>query len=177
MTGTFVSTPQHRRRRTRAVPMAALLASLLCSGATPAASNSAAWASLTPPQRLALQRCDVDADGFDRLLTMDQAAFDQDFDGGWRAVAKAQGCRLAAATVIEAYLLHSRPSPPPSSMLLRWHAGQMLAMEGLTNRALAYFQGTYKQGDDPDTPAWNLYVDATIAFLRGDRAGLEAARH
>ena len=170
------TTAHPRGFRAPASLRAVALAGLFLLTGPAAASGSAAHAALDPPERLALQRCGVDAAEFDRLLALDQAAFDQDFDGGWRAVASGEGCRLAAATLIEAYLLHSRPSPPPSPLLLRWHAGQMLAMAGQVERSLAYFEGAYERGDDPDTVAWNLYVEGTLAFLRRDRDALVAAR-
>jgi len=108
---------------------------------------------------------------FDRekLLALDQNAFDQDMNGGWRKLAVNPKCRTIAADLIRDYRQHHQNN----STILLWHEGQMRADAGETAAAIDLFRRSYK----PDDPAgWNLYVDATIAFLQGDRAAFDAAR-
>ncbi|MEQ8434624.1 MAG: hypothetical protein RIA71_10315, partial [Oceanicaulis sp.] len=70
---------------------------------------------------------------------------------------------------IEVWRDHSGNVGAPG--ILYWHEGQMRAFAGQTDRAAALFDQARS-----DDPAWNLYVDASIAFLRRDRDALEAAR-
>ncbi|RFB05835.1 hypothetical protein [Parvularcula marina] len=133
---------------------------------------------LPEAQQTRLAACGVDAGELSRLLELKQRPFDQDFEGGWREIAGRDGCRLAAADAIESYMLFARPYGPEHTKILRWHAGQMYAYEQRTDKAIAYFRATY---DDVESvafpgPEWNLYVDATLAFLRGDYDALVAAR-
>ncbi len=115
-----------------------------------------------------------DEDGpcaYDRaaMLMLGQQAFDQDPNGGWRALSVRSGCTLAAADLIRDY----RDSHPDDPGILYWHEGQLRANAGQTEQAIALFDRSRKT-DDPF--GWNLYVDASIAFLRGDRPALDAAR-
>jgi hypothetical protein len=48
------------------------------------------------------------------------------------------------------------------------------AEAGEHERAIPLLQGSKKVAEDPI--GWNHYVDATVAFLRNDRAELEKAR-
>ena len=106
------------------------------------------------------------------MLALDQDAFDQDFKGGWRAVAKVDGCRLAAADLIRDYIETNNTS----ATILIFHEAQMRAMAGQTDEALDLFAETYKAPGKTDRIGWNYYVDATIAFLRKDRNALNIAR-
>ena len=134
------------------------------------------FAALSPADQLALTACGVDAEALDVFMEMDQSSFDQDFTGGWREVYEREGCGVGAAVLVETYILFSQPFPPETHGILRWHAGQILANEGETARALAFFQGTYLPEDDGSKSDWDLYVDATIAFLDNDQVALENAR-
>lgn len=125
---------------------------------------------------LALAATGMTADGavscaYDRaaMLALDQQAFDQDMDGGWRELAARPGCTLIAADLIRDYREIHQSDPG----ILYWHEGQLRASEGQAERAIALFEQSRKTGD---TFGWNLYVDASIAFLREDRPALEAAR-
>ncbi|MGY0559512.1 hypothetical protein ACW7G2_02135 [Luteimonas sp. A277] len=114
-------------------------------------------------------RCSYDQEA---MLALDEAAFDQDLpDGGWRKIGNIPGCEVAAAELIAAY----RARHPGSSSTVAWHEGQMLASAGLHEQAIPALESARK---DPvlDGAGWNHYVDATIAFLAGDREGLERAR-
>lgn len=114
-------------------------------------------------------RCSYDEEA---LLSLDEAAFDQDLpDGGWRKIGNIPGCEAAAAELIAAY----RARHPEASSTVAWHEGQMLASAGRYEQAIPALEDSRK---DParDLAGWNHYVDATIAFLAGDREGLEQAR-
>ena len=106
----------------------------------------------------------------DRLLSLDQNAFDQDLNGGWRALADKPGCRLAAADLLRDY----RQAHHSTDRILFWHEGQLRAEAGQKEAALALFERS--RAKEPDAFGWNLYVDGTIAFLHHDRAALQAAR-
>jgi hypothetical protein len=143
----------------------------LAAAATLLASPQAeaALADLGADRAAALAECGVDEVRLAELLALDQQAFDQDMDGGWRPVGRTEGCEAAAADLIAAWREHS--GNLVSSGIIDWHEGQMRAYAGETEAAIALFDRARS-----DSPEWNLYVDATIAFLEGDRAALEAAR-
>ena len=138
--------------------------------------GASVFLALSPHNQSELTACGVDADALNTYLEMDQHSFDQDFKGGWREVSEREGCGVGAAVLIESYILFSKPSPAQKHGILRWHAGQILANEGETARALAFFQGTYQPEDDGAKSDWDLYVDATIAFLDNDHSTLSNAR-
>lgn len=104
------------------------------------------------------------------LLELDQDAFDQDLNGGWRAVARHESCLGVAANLIRDY----RETRGLESGILYWHEGQLRAMTGATEEAIQLFERA--RGMENDPYGWNLYVDATIAFLQNDKAGLLNAR-
>jgi hypothetical protein len=106
----------------------------------------------------------------DAMLELDQVAFDQDMAGGWRLLASEPGCEAVAADLIRDYREHH----DSSATILLWHEGQMRASAGQTESAIELFSASYGEGEDPI--GWNLYVDASIAFLEGDRERLEAVR-
>jgi hypothetical protein len=123
-----------------------------------------AWPACADPPK---PECAVDREA---LLKLDYMAFDQDFTGGWRPLGK--DCKAEAAEVLRAYriqMMKERPTDQRAIMLF-WHEGQMRAMLGQTDEAIALFRQS-RQSDD-----WNLYGDATIAFLQHDRPAVEAAR-
>ncbi|GIU66128.1 hypothetical protein [Candidatus Phycosocius spiralis] len=109
----------------------------------------------------------------DELLSLSFEQFDQDFQGGWRAVAEQEGCEASAAELIGAYVHKNREKVPTGRLsTLKWHQGQLLAASGKNREAIKAFKATKPQGDD----AQNYYADATIAFLRRDRAAFDQAR-
>lgn len=126
-----------------------------------AAAMLAAAAPSTPA------RCAYDRSA---MLRLEQRAFDQDLQGGWRVIADRPGCSIAAADLIREY----RKSHGSEDRILYWHEGQLRATAGQTSAALRLFGRSYKEGRD--AIGWNAYVDATIAFLRRNRPGLLAAR-
>ncbi|MEM9233378.1 MAG: hypothetical protein AAGA69_03970 [Pseudomonadota bacterium] len=133
---------------------------------------------LPEDQQARLEQCGVDTVELARLLELEYREFDQDYDGGWRAIAKQEGCELAAAKAIEAYIHFARPHGPGYSKILRWHAGQLYAYVQQTDQAIAFFRTTYDdpEGSEFSGSEWNLYVDATLAFLRDDYDVLVTAR-
>lgn len=131
---------------------------------------------LAGPVRERLSSCGVGPAELEALIALPPQAFDQDFEGGWRAVSYDDGCLLAAADLIKAYILYSRPFPASDELrLLRWHAGQMMASANAYAEAIALMSGTHDAPEDGETE-WNLYVDGTLAFLRSDRDALLQAR-
>jgi hypothetical protein len=106
-----------------------------------------------------------------QLMSLDQHSFDQDMNGGWRAVAKKDGCLVAAADLIRDYReTHSSGF----TSILFWHEGQLRAEAGDYPGAIVLFQRSRLPADT--SPGWNEYVDATIAFLNKDRPSFDRAR-
>jgi hypothetical protein len=108
------------------------------------------------------------------LLALDENAFDQGWSGvggGWRAIASIPGCELAAADLLAAY----QAKHPHSNSILAWHEGQMRASAGQYERAIPLLESARKPADQ-DLAGWNYYVDASVAFLRHDKARLLDAR-
>ncbi|MEM7430350.1 MAG: hypothetical protein AAF351_00295 [Pseudomonadota bacterium] len=105
------------------------------------------------------------------MLALDQRDFDQDFNNGWRLVAKEKACRLVAADLIRTYI----EANGEDGVIMTWHEGQMRAMAGQTAEAIRLFKAARKRSED-DQIGWNHYVDASVAFLQGDREQLERSR-
>lgn len=108
------------------------------------------------------------------LLLLDEQSFDQNLSkggGGWRKIANIPGCELAAANLIAEY----RSAHPASSPTLVWHEGQMRAAAGEYKRAIPLLISA-KKVPEQDKAGWNIYVDATIAFLEGNKPELFRAR-
>jgi len=106
----------------------------------------------------------------DGVLALDFQAFDQTMDGGWRVLMDA-GCFAASGALIDAWT-EARPDHD-MRWLLRFHAGQAYAFAGEPGKAIARFAEGHRSGA---IRVWDLYVEANIAFLRGDRAELERLR-
>lgn len=113
------------------------------------------------------------------LLQLDEDAFDQDMEGGWRMIAERHdgACMVAAADLILDYIAR-HPGGLEREYLAHWHAGQMLALAGEDERALNQFRLSFRTYDVASMPArmWNTYAGGTIAFMEGDRETLEEAR-
>jgi len=113
----------------------------------------------------------VPACTFDRgIFELAFAEFDQDERQGWRAIAAQPGCDGKAADVIRAY----RMNQETTLSLLYFHEGQLRAFAGDSAAAIPLLERSRRRLDG--VAAWPPYVDATIAFLRGDRRALLAAR-
>lgn len=105
------------------------------------------------------------------MLALGWRAFDQDMAGGWRKLNNA-GCDAAAADLIRDW----RAAHKAEDGILHWHEGQLRANVGQTLQAIALFEHARKSAEEDAGFGWNLYVDGSIAFLRGDRPALEVAR-
>lgn len=105
------------------------------------------------------------------MLALDRQAFDQDMNGGWRALGMKDGCEIATAELIRAWRHEKRDH----ASILYWHEGQMRALGGQTAEAIALFRLTYKPAEEDAEFGWNHYVSGTIAFLERDREALAAA--
>lgn len=106
-------------------------------------------------------------------LALPFESFDQDDHQGWRPLSDA-GCDAEAATLLADYAAkQAKPHP-----VLAWHRAQMLARAGHTAEAVAAARATLRpEGSDAGSGFdWNDYANATIAFLQGDRAALDANR-
>lgn len=109
------------------------------------------------------------------LLALPEPAFDQDLSnggGGWRTLAARQECVSVAADLIRDY----RHRRGVEGGILAWHEGQLRAEAGDVAQAIALFERARKPDGEKDPIGWNAYVDASVAFLRNDRAALAAAR-
>ena len=105
-----------------------------------------------------------------QLMSLDQHSFDQDMDGGWRALAKKDECLVIAADLIRDYReLHGSDF----TAILFWHEGQLRATAGDSSAAITLFERSRLPPDV--SPGWNEYVDATIAFLKKDRSSFDRA--
>lgn len=67
-------------------------------------------------------------------------------------------------------------SPSLLGFILTWHEGQARAMAGQTQQAIELFDQSRHPPEEDAPFGWNLYVDGSIAFLRGDRQALQSAR-
>ncbi|MGQ0559359.1 MAG: hypothetical protein ACT4OE_07215 [Sphingosinicella sp.] len=121
---------------------------------------------VSPDPPPATDPCRVD---YPAMMGLGHDAFDQDMNGGWRELARRPGCRERAADLIRAY----RESRQRGIGSLYWHEGQLRAGLGQNEEAIRLFD---RARHPTDEDGWNAYVDATTAFLRGDREGLVAAR-
>lgn len=109
----------------------------------------------------------------DALLALDYDAFDQDPDGGWRPLGADPACYATGAGLIAAYReRHDATLGPHQRRILNWHEGQLRAGAGEHAAAIPLFEAARAD----DGPAWNLYVDATLAFVRRDRDAFDRSR-
>lgn len=144
--------------------LALLVACLACT--LPVYRALAADAVSRP--KVASRACSYDRG---KMLALSQNAFDQDMHGGWRALAERNGCMEAAADLIRDYRKHWKSK----QSILFWHEGQLRAMIGQKSRAISLFEKARFKG--PDLTGWNLYVDATVAFMRKNMSALRHARN
>ena len=126
--------------------------------------------AVTSPVAASDARCGDDA----QILNQDIQTFDQDPQKGWRSVASRLECRAHAAELLREY----REMLQMQLDGLAWHEGQLRAELGQIDEAI----GLFERARRPEVvlgqrqEIWNAYVDATIAFLKGDRVALLRAR-
>jgi hypothetical protein len=101
--------------------------------------------------------------------------FDQDPTGGWRTTAD-NGDYPGAARMIETYLAHRDDLLPAQIGYSRFHAGQLWALHGETDRALTLFDQATVTDMPPEFPqSFNALVLGTRSFLRGDMVAVRGA--
>jgi hypothetical protein len=128
------------------------------------------------------------------LMALDYEAFDQDLTpGGWREVAAVPDCARDAARLISHWReAHEGKLSPAEQWTLWWHEGQALASAGDYQAAVRRMQTAQTFHDDspppPGTPddevemfranilVRDAWEEATLAFLRRDRAAFEKSR-
>lgn len=105
------------------------------------------------------------------MLALPLHEFDQT-DAGWRSLAT-PGCEATAAEAIARYRSDNAVRlADKDTGTLDWHEGQMRASAGQTEAAIVIFQRRLETSHASFRP----YNEATIAFLKHDRPGLEAAQ-
>lgn len=105
------------------------------------------------------------------MLSLTLNDFDQT-DAGWRSLA-VEGCYAVAADAIARYRADNAARlAGEDTGTLNWHEGQMRAAAGQNEAAIDIMQAGLASTSEAIRP----YNEATIAFLRRDRAALEAAR-
>lgn len=113
------------------------------------------------------------------LLAQDLDTFDQSTSGVRSVYTQAPECKLAAAELISDYRAR-RPelSLDFNSYLLFWHEGQLRAEIGDYSSALPLLDRARMRAEvGPEVSSiWNFYVEATMAFVRRDKAALVTAR-
>lgn len=107
----------------------------------------------------------------EQMLLLDQSAFDQDMTGGWRSLA-ANGCYIEAADLIREW----RDAHDAEDTTLYWHEGQMRANASQYDQAISLFEASRHPGGEDEKWGWKLYVDGSVAFLKGDIGALKLAR-
>ena len=133
--------------------------------------------SLSKTELPLLKRCGIDNNELIRLLNLPYDQFDQDFDGGWRAISYKQDCKYAAQRIIELYILFNTDTKHLRG--LRWHAGQLAAGLGNSTIAIAFFNASMHNEIEATESqrSWNLYAKGSIAFLNRDKARLRDIRN
>ncbi|WMS87786.1 hypothetical protein [Pleionea litopenaei] len=103
------------------------------------------------------------------LMALSLNQFDQDMNGGWRAVSQQTGCSLAAAELIKKYRIDNKRT----EKILLWHEGQLRAEANQIKEAVELFKQSF---EEQDLMGWNHYVNASIAFLEQDLETLKKER-
>lgn len=111
----------------------------------------------------------------DDLLTLTPEEFDQDEEKGWRKLEKT-GHALEAAQAIKTYLLVNKdklhdgsPDNLELESLMHFHVGQLIAShDDRYTEAIESFERASMPGNE----RWNLYILATIDFLKNDLVAL-----
>lgn len=115
----------------------------------------------------------------ERMLALSFDQFDQTEGSGFRHLLE-QKRYVEAAELIEAYVRHHRHGLTERERVsLHFHAGQLYGIAGNPGKAGPHLQkARYKNEPTPDGHPlyWNAYVDATRAFIKGDRRRLIDAR-
>jgi hypothetical protein len=115
----------------------------------------------------------------ERMLALSFQEFDQADGSGFRLLLE-QKRHVEAAELIEDYFNRHRGNLTERERVsLQFHAGQLYGIVGNARKAVPHLKkARYEREPTPDghPPYWNDYVDATSAFIRGDRRGVIEAR-
>ena len=120
----------------------------------------------------------VDVDG-ERMLGLSFEEFDKTEGSGFRVLLE-QKRQVAAAELIEEYVKrHGGNLTERERVSLHFHAGQLYGIVGDAGKAVPHLKLALYEGEptpDGHPLYWNAYVEATSAFIRGDRRGVMEAR-
>lgn len=94
--------------------------------------------------------------------------FDQTPKRGWRLLAEQQQCFEEAGELIDSYLSSRADLNATQRVSLSFHAGQVYAMAGRNDEALARFRRAVVNPSASPKFKWSEYVLATMAFLEHD---------
>lgn len=106
------------------------------------------------------------------LLALEYRAFDSNMERGWRDLA-GRGCEADAVALLEAFRVE-RGTTPAQTMALVHSEAKLRATVGETRKAVRLLRTLLPINDT--NPEMLAYHQAEIAFLTGDREGLQAAR-
>jgi len=118
-----------------------------------------------------------------KYLDQDYKSFDKAQKSGWRQLAQ-EGRFKEAAELIDRYRKRNKSLDVSQVVNLLFHAGQLYAFAESNDIALERFKKA-KYDPIPDVELaqmkaffeeWNVYVDATIAFIKKDRMKLLECR-
>lgn len=103
-------------------------------------------------------------------LHLDYDAFDA---AGWRDLLSG-GCTDSALALLSAYRdANAGRLQAAQTREINFHMGQSLALSGRDSESIAHFE--HARGGEA-SEEWSAYVEATLAFLRRDKAALAAQR-
>ena len=102
----------------------------------------------------------------DSLMGLSFDEFDQNMEGGWRLYANRMDFD-SATQLIKLYLDKHPDLKSNEREVMSFHCGQMLALMDKNLDAIPYMEASKKKNED--VMQWNIYVDATIAFLKKDK--------
>jgi len=98
------------------------------------------------------------------MMELSPREFDQNFENGWRVIAKNNDCLEVAANLIRIYYTTNEVSTGAKRTFV-WHEGQLRAEAGQYRQAIQLMEQAEKPVEK-DISGWNHYVSATIAFLK-----------
>jgi hypothetical protein len=99
-----------------------------------------------------------------KMMRQPTQVFDQDVKRGWRSLPTDRSREAALR-------LYSRRNPNSVDSNIRFHLGQMQAMQGKNPQAIRNMNAS----KNPNDSQWTPYVDATTAFLKKNRIEFDKA--
>lgn len=118
--------------------------------------------------------CAVPSDALADQLALTYEQFDvADGPAAWRQL-NGSGCTDAAVRLLYSYdMANALKLSLEQRSELAFHRGQVLAFAARNAEAVPHFEQALRFGGSDE---WTIYVTATLAFLRQDRAELRRAR-